>query len=221
MLKCKIMVAGQKGGVGKSAVSRALAEALLKAGHAACVLDYDTGQSTITEWAETRLDNGIEPSVDVSNAMDPPDCPVQILDTPGWTSEHTRMIADVSDIIVLPTGPSTGDDLTPTIRLAFELIDDVGIPEDRILIVLNRIHSNDQAKRARDFLEAAKLSAIDGEFRESTHAASLHDKGRTLLEEPRERERKRAEVCIASLVEHIESLGERDAVDWSATLKAV
>ncbi len=217
-MKAKILLAGQKGGVGKSAIVRALAVATAQAGHSVCIVDYDGAQHTVTEWCEVRKLNKFKPTIKALAPDDTAVAKVQIMDSPGWTSDHTLMLANYADLVILPTGPSTADDLTPTLNLAFEL-EENGVPGDRILIVLNRIHNNDQAARARAFATDAELTVASGEIRESAHAASLHDVGLTVLDIKTERDRARAEQCIAGIVDWIEALGPRADREMPKTLE--
>ncbi|MGL4505771.1 MAG: P-loop NTPase, partial [Aeromonas sobria] len=52
-----ILVASQKGGVGKSTVARVAGVAYAKAGWNTVILDADLSQETANEWFARRLDN--------------------------------------------------------------------------------------------------------------------------------------------------------------------
>ena len=91
-----IAIANQKGGVGKSTISRAIATTYAKAGWNVKVADLDINQSTSFTWLQRRLANGIEPVVAV--------------ETFG-TVAHALRTADAYDLMVMdgaPPGVSTG-----------------------------------------------------------------------------------------------------------------
>ena len=55
----------QKGGVGKSTLSRALAREVAIGGLRVKIADLDTQQGTSVDWHRLRLSQGIEPTVSV------------------------------------------------------------------------------------------------------------------------------------------------------------
>lgn len=73
-----------------------------------------------------------------------------VCDAPGWTDEITLQLANEADLIVLTSGTAT-DDMRPAIRLHHELLE-AGIDPDRVVVVLNRVHSDAQAREASDYL---------------------------------------------------------------------
>jgi AAA domain len=60
-----IAFVSQKGGVGKSTLSRALAREAANSGLKVKVADLDTQQGTTTDWNRRRLDAGFEPHIAV------------------------------------------------------------------------------------------------------------------------------------------------------------
>ena len=58
-----IAFVSQKGGVGKSTLSRAVAREAAASGLNVKVADLDTQQGTTVAWHRRRLDAGIEPTV--------------------------------------------------------------------------------------------------------------------------------------------------------------
>ena len=62
-----IAFVSQKGGVGKSTLSRALAREAAAGGLKTKVADLDTQQGTSVDWHRTRMDAGIEPVVSVES----------------------------------------------------------------------------------------------------------------------------------------------------------
>ena len=123
----------QKGGVGKSTLSRALAREAAAGGLSVKVADLDTQQGTSVDWHRTRLQAGIEPVVSVeafrtaaqalavASSFD-----LLIIDGPARTSQATLEIAKAANLVVQPTGPSL-DDLRPAVREFHALVKE-GVP---------------------------------------------------------------------------------------------
>lgn len=156
-----IACCGQKGGTGKSVIARALATELTRKRKATVLVDLDIGQRTISEWAEARARNKIQPAVrvEIVDSDDEGDFRIPelgagvdyiICDAPGWSDEITLQLAEAADLVVLLSGPTT-DDMRPTIRLFHELLA-AGIDRDRIAVVLNRVQTEPQARKAADYL---------------------------------------------------------------------
>ena len=94
----------QKGGVGKSTLSRALAREVAVGGLRVKIADLDTQQGTSVDWHRLRLSQGIEPIVSVeafataaqalaaANGFD-----LLIIDGPARTSQATLEIPKQQD----------------------------------------------------------------------------------------------------------------------------
>jgi len=67
-----IAFVSQKGGVGKSTMSRALAREAANNGLKAKIADLDTQQGTSIDWHRTRLNQGIEPPSPPKLSPQPP-----------------------------------------------------------------------------------------------------------------------------------------------------
>src|SRR3984957_13453992 len=117
-----IAFVSQKGGVGKSTLSRALAREAAKSGLTTKIADLDTQQGTSVDWGRIRLNEGLQPPVAVeafSTAAQALKVAKQydllIIDGPARASSGTLEIAKVANLVVQPSGPSN-DDLRPAIR---------------------------------------------------------------------------------------------------------
>lgn len=220
----RIVCAGQKGGIGKSTLARALAVGLAQRGFKVILADMDIGQRTLGDWKRLRDSGKVTPSVNVisvdiaRNGFDVPnggEADYIIYDCPGWSDEHTRMAAAMADLLVLPTGPG-GDDLRPLVRLCNELREH-GIGTERVAVAFVRSHTDAEVKSARAYLNAAELTAVDGEIREAAAVTSAHNKGRSAIEAGGEKQIKLAHDCVDALIDRVTELGERDPrVDWDA-----
>lgn len=97
----------QKGGVGKSTLSRALAREAAVAGLNVKVADLDTQQGTSVDWHRQRLQAGIEPTVSVEAFATAAKAiavagryDLLIIDGPARTSSATLDIAKVASLVV-------------------------------------------------------------------------------------------------------------------------
>jgi cellulose biosynthesis protein BcsQ len=111
-----IAFVSQKGGVGKSTLSRALAREAAAGGLTVKIADLDTQQGTSADWNRIRLNARIEPVLAVeafataTQALRVADhYNLLIIDGPARTSSGTLEIAKIADLVVQPTGASVDD----------------------------------------------------------------------------------------------------------------
>ncbi len=117
----------QKGGVGKSTLSRLVAREYALAGWTVKIADLDVSQGTSFNWQSRRLQAGIEPAIPVERFGTVEQAlkigshyDLLILDGPPHSTAGTLKIAAASLLTILPTGLSL-DDLEPSVLLAHEL----------------------------------------------------------------------------------------------------
>jgi chromosome partitioning protein len=186
-----IACAGQKGGVGKSAVCQSIAAEAARTGSSVVLADLDVAQRTSFEWSEARARNGFTPRIKVvvvdadrygdfgvrqaSSGAD-----LLVIDAPGWSDEKTLLLAGFSDVMVLPTGASVAD-LRPTIRLMHELVA-AGVAKERIITALCRVNGAAEIKFARGYLAEAGFSCLDGVLRDMPTYRVLQNQGRAATE---------------------------------------
>lgn len=168
-----ISLIAQKGGVGKSTLSRGLATEIRSAktedGSEVDVLlvDMNVQQQTTMDWAKQRNLNKIKPEVkviakeffsefeDQLNNYD-----YAILDLPSGTTEETIRIAKASTIVIQPTSDSE-DDVKPAIRL-FHYLKSQGIDSNKLFYLLYKVDSEAETKKYRARLLASGYGVIDG-----------------------------------------------------------
>ena len=156
---------GQKGGVGKSTLARLFAVGAAYRGLKPLLADFDLEQLTCVEWHALRLQNGVEPDIDVRAFKSlkklrkrEDRAGIVVVDTRGLADELVHEIAEESDVAFLPTGPS-GDDLRPTLALARKLSRQGA--EGRVVLVLSRVgRSGVQVQKAVDAIEAAGFELL-------------------------------------------------------------
>lgn len=162
-----IAFVSQKGGVGKSTLSRALAREASAGGLNTKIADLDTQQGTSVDWHRTRLNAGHKPGVaaeafataqEAIKAAEKFD--LLIIDAPARTSRGTLDIAKVADLVVQPTGASV-DDLRPAVR-EFHALVQAGIPKAKLAFALNRIGTAAEEADARAYIAEAGYATLDG-----------------------------------------------------------
>ena len=143
----KIGIVSQKGGVGKSTLSRLLAREYALNDWSVLIADMDTSQATSTNWQRRRCEHDLLPYIasqqfthvhQVNKQVDHYD--LIIFDGAPHATQATKEIASLSDLIIIPTGLSI-DDLEPTIRLCNSLKEG-GIDLKKIAIAFCRIGDN-------------------------------------------------------------------------------
>ena len=155
----------QKGGVGKSALARLTAVGGAHRGFSTLLADFDLEQLTCVEWAALRMRGAIEPEIDArpfkslkklrksEEGFD-----LIVADTRGLADDLSHEIAEVSDVVFLPTGTS-GDDLRPTLALARKLAKQGA--EGRLVMVLSKIgRSETQLGKALEAIEQSGFELL-------------------------------------------------------------
>ena len=178
----KVGILSQKGGVGKSTLSRALAVEFARKDFDVKIADMDLKQKTSLEWNALRLDREISPQIEVQSFGNVKDVLKQedmydliIFDGVGQADSQTLEIAKICDVIVLPSGLSR-DDLLPQIRLANEM-NKKGISRSKIGISLSRAgRSNREIIDATEFIELSGFKYL-GKIDEKTSITQAHDNG--------------------------------------------
>lgn len=159
----RILVTSAKGGGGKSTLARNLAVAAATSGLRVATLDLDA-QKTLTNWYGRRPEGAAEfahyaatmDGGDVRGSISSiDDADVLIIDTPPSIEDYPeafRLLAKISDLVLIPTGQSV-DDLD-SVRPWMRFVLSTG---KRAAFVLNRVKP-----RTKAFLEARNMLMKDG-----------------------------------------------------------
>jgi len=202
----------QKGGVGKSTLSRALAREAAAGGLRVKVADLDTQQGTSVDWHRQRLNANIEPVVSVeafataaqalgvANGFD-----ILILDGPARTSQATLEIARVANLVVQPTGASL-DDLRPAVR-EFHALVKAGVPSARLAFALNRIGTSAEEAETRAYLAEAGYGVLGGCLLERPAYRQAQNAGHAITETRYAALNERADTLIQSLIDRVTNNG--------------
>jgi len=173
----------QKGGVGKSTLSRALAAEASKEKMKVLLADCDPQQGTSYNWNRLRNDKKIVSQMFSSvqeiwpliNNYD-----LTIIDGPARTSKSTLEIARQADLIIQPTGPSV-DDCEPAVK-EFHALKEAGISKDKLLFVLNHLTTTREEINAREYLSKAGYSLLKSSLSEKASYRQAQNQGLAITE---------------------------------------
>jgi chromosome partitioning protein len=204
----------QKGGVGKSTLARLLAVEIAKAGWRVKIADLDPAQGTATKWKARRDVAGLQPDVavekfrTVERAIKEADhFDLMILDGPAHAEKGGKVMAQASDLIIIPTGYSL-DDMEPQIEAAYEL-EESGIPSEKILFVFCRAKGSDSEDvAARSYLRKARLTVLDPVLPELASIRQGHAEGRAASEVPFPKVQEKAIDVAQQIVDRLMSKRE-------------
>jgi len=205
MLGVVVAFVSQKGGVGKSTLSRGFATSASKNSYSVKMVDLDTQQGTVSEWHRNRLNNGYDSigSVEVfakaseavkhSNEYD-----FTVIDGAARASSATLSIAKCADLVVIPSCVST-DDLLPAVKLAHELKKN-GIPRENIALALTRVSTQSEIEDAREYIEQAGYTVVDGYLPEKASYRLAQNEGLSIIETRYETMNEKANHLIGSII---------------------
>jgi chromosome partitioning protein len=207
-----IGVVSQKGGVGKSMISRLIATEYARVNWSVLIADMDNSQSTSYEWNLRRQKNGINPSVCVNRFVDVDDVlnlkesyDLIIFDGAPHASRVTKNIASCVHLLLLPTGNSI-DDLNPQIRLAHELVGN-GINKNKLAFILSRVGTSDsELAEVMDYLGQTEYMILAGHILEKTAFRQAVREGKSIAETRYSRLVNQCESVVQSVADRINYL---------------
>jgi chromosome partitioning protein len=207
-----IAFVSQKGGVGKSTLSRALAREAAQAGLRTKIADLDTQQGTSIDWNRTRLNAGIQPALAAESFATAAQAlqiaeqyDLLIIDGPARTSTGTLAIAKVADLVIQPSGASV-DDLKPAVR-EFHALVQAGISKDKLAFALNRIGTPTEEAEARAYIAEAGYTVLDGCLLERPAYRKAQNTGHSVTETSWRNLNVKADALIQAMIDRI---GEGD-----------
>jgi chromosome partitioning protein len=182
-----IAVISQKGGVGKSSLSRTLAVEFTRSGWNTLLADIDISQVTSNQWAENRRNNkNINPKVNVEvfsmSALaieKATQYDLTIIDGAPHATLGTLDAAKNADLVIIPTGTSI-DDLEPSILLANELSNSIN--NTKIIFVLFKATSKHQANECKETLSLHGYYTLNSIIPIKTAYINAFDNGYCLTE---------------------------------------
>ena len=203
-----IAFVSQKGGVGKSTLSRAFAREALKNDLSVKIADLDTQQRTTAEWQGNRARHEHEPRVPVevySTAKqaitDSESFDIFILDCPARTSEATLQIAEQADLVIQPTGASL-DDLHPGVK-EFNALVKKGVPRAKLAFALNHIGTKAEEEQTREYIAEAMFHVLEGCLREKPAYRQAQNSGLAVNETRYTALNEEADQLIQSIIDRL------------------
>ncbi len=204
-------VISQKGGVGKSTVTRLVAREYAAAGWNVKIADLDTSQATSYHWQARRLHHRVEPVIaveqfpNVEHALRiAQNYDLIVFDGAPHATAATLKIAQHSDLVILPTGLAL-DDLEPTVRLAHEL--KRHIDKSKIALALCRIGDSDsEIKEATDYITAAGYFLLRGAIPEKIAYRRASDLGRAATETAYKSLNQKADELAQAIVDRVQQM---------------
>lgn len=212
-MSIRIAMAGQKGGVKKSATARALGTAFAGAGMRVLIADFDPKQTTCTKWnlrRQTRFPDlpaiAVKPYASVAQAMrEIDDYDVVIFDPGAFASEIMVEAASLAHCVILPTALGL-DDLEPSVDLANGLVQR-GVDPQRIAFALHPAgDSESELAAARHYLSETPYATLEGYVPQMTIYSMAHDLGLSVIEARSPVPRQKAEKMIQSAINTISAL---------------
>jgi len=199
----------QKGGVGKSTLSRAIACEAWKSGLSVKLADLDTQQGTCADWHRQRLDNGYKSigSVEVFSSVSDAIASAQnfdllVLDGTPRASKGTLETALHADLVILPTCASR-DDLVPAVKLAYAL-ENKKVPKRKIVFALVRVSTKAEIEDARDYISQSGFFVLDGYLLEKPAYRLAQNSGLSVTETKYKTLNDKANRLLESIIEHLQ-----------------
>lgn len=210
-----IGVVSQKGGVGKSTLSRLIAREFANNDWDVKIADLDVQQASSYHWFRRRTANDVRPPIraeafsSVRQAMkDADNFDLFILDGAPHATTATADIARAADMVLLPSGLSV-DDLEPQVILAHDFVRE-GIPADKIRFVLCRVgDSATEIDEAREYIRKAGYHTLEGELPERSGYRRASDHGLALTETRYVSLNERADLVAQKIIDAISKLSKK------------
>ena len=202
----------QKGGVGKSTLSRGLAREAAKQGLRVKIADLDIQQGTSVAWQRRRLTAEVEPRIWVENFATAEQAleeaarfDLLIIDAPARASKGTEQIARAASLIIQPTDPCL-DDLEPAVKVFHELVK-AGISKQKLAFAINKVLTPAEEIAARAYLTEAGYEVLAGYLPVKTSYRDAHDHGRSITETRYDALNSKADALIQSIIDRIPTHG--------------
>jgi chromosome partitioning protein len=202
----------QKGGVGKSTLSRGLAREAAKAGLRVKIADLDIQQHTCVDWQRRRLAAGLEPRVWVEQYAtaeqaleDAKNFDLLIIDGPARASKGTEQIARAASVVIQPVEPCL-DDLDPAIMVFHELAK-AGISKQKLAFAINNVITDAEEAAARRYLSKAGYDILAGYLPVKNSYRDAHNHGRAITETKYDALNSKADALIQSVIDRIPTNG--------------
>jgi len=192
----------QKGGVGKSTLTQALATEAMKQKISVLLADCDRQQSSSYEWSKIKSKVSCQIFHQVKEIWPhTKNYDLIIIDAPARTSAGTLEIAKKATLIIQPTGASRAD-LVPAIK-EFNALVKAKINNKKLLFILNHIGSKAEAEIAQDYLKETNYSYLPIVLPEKVSFRSIQNEGKSITEIPYKALKDQAKKLIESILDYV------------------
>ena len=192
----------QKGGVGKSTLSQALASEAKKKKIKILLADCDPQQASSYQWSQIKkkIDCQVFRQVKdiwpLSNQYD-----LIIIDGPARTSAGTLEIAKKADLVIQPTGPSLAD-LKPSVNEFHSLVK-AGINKKKLIFILNHLATKSEEQAAREYLTLAGYLVLDNSLKEKASYRLIQNEGKSISEVSYKKLQKEAKELVKEIISYL------------------
>lgn len=192
----------QKGGVGKSTLSQALATEAKKQKIKVLLADCDSQQGSSYEWSKIKgkvscqVFNSVKEIWPLAKSYD-----LIIIDGPARTSQATLEIAKKVDLLIQPTGASRLD-LVPAVK-EFHALVKAGVKKKKLLFALNHIGSKTEEEIAKEYLKEAGYTFLPVALLEKVSFRSIQNEGKAITEISYKTLWKQTRKLVDSILEYL------------------
>jgi len=198
----------QKGGVGKSTLSQALASEASQQKLKTLLADYDPQQKTSWEWSQRRQQKSKYLTVNSFTTFkeiiqQEKDFDLTIIDGPARTSQGALEIAKKVDLIIQPTGVSLAD-LKPSVK-EFHALVKAGINKKKLVFVLNHLATKSEEEAAREYLTMASYLVLNCSLKEKASYRLIQNEGKSISEVSYKSLQKQAQELVKEIIKKVSS----------------
>ena len=192
----------QKGGVGKSTLSQALATEARKKKLKTLLADCDHQQASSYQWSKIQskipcqVFNSVKEIWPLANKYD-----LIVIDAPARTSQATQEIAEKADLIIQPTGASRLD-LVPAVK-EFHALKEVGIDKKKLLFIPLRLSNQTETQVIQAYLKKTSYACSTFYVMEKASYKQIQNEGKTITEVKYKKLAQQAQKLIDSLLDYL------------------
>jgi chromosome partitioning protein len=194
----------QKGGVGKSTLSRAVAVEASKQKFNVLLADCDPQQATSYHWLQLRKKSKFKVEIfptaqhalREANKYD-----LTIIDGPARTSHATLEISQKADLVIQPTGASR-DDLIPAVK-EFNALVKAGVNKKKLIFVLTRLSTPKEAEAIKDYLNDTGYKYSETYLYEKASYKQTQNEGKSITETKYKKLAKHAKELVNELLNNL------------------
>lgn len=205
-------VVNQKGGSGKTALTRLIAREYAANGWSVKIADMDLDQTRSVKWVQKRLQYNRTPEISAESfrsvdtaIRNSGQYDLLIFDGAPQANLQTEQIAKASDLIIIPTSHSE-DDLEPTVVLANKL-KKMGLSKSQYVIAFSQIGDSESENReAIEYIKDAGHQPLSGGIPFQTGYRRAFEKGLSQTETAFTSLNKKADFLIQEIMNCVKKL---------------